>query len=144
MDWCNNYVLVSKSCSSLVNYAVVRCRPFSLQRELSSLHIAAVYIPPSANAKEELTALCGAISDLENKHPAGLIIVAGNFNHANLKAMLPKFHQHVDFETRGAKMLDLAYTTIPSAYRAELRPHLVLLARPDSDVEEKSWSKDRI
>ncbi|KAI4871789.1 hypothetical protein NFI96_020449, partial [Prochilodus magdalenae] len=38
--------------------------------------------------------------------------------------VLPKFHQHVNFATRGANALDLVYTNIPSAYRAEPRPHL--------------------
>ena len=79
-DWCNNSVQVSKSCSSLMEYIVVRCGPFHLLRELSSLHIVAVYISPSANAKEALAALCGAINDLKNKHRKGQIIVAIDFN----------------------------------------------------------------
>ena len=58
-DWCYNSVLISKSCSSLVEYAVVRCRPFYLLRELFSLHIVSVYIPPSANAEEALAVLYG-------------------------------------------------------------------------------------
>ena len=123
-DWCNNSALVSKYCSSLVEYAVVGCRPFYLPREFSSLHVVAVYIPPSANAKDALAALYRAISDLQNTHPEGLLIVAGDFNHANLKTVLPKFHQHVDFATRGASMLDLVYTNVIGAYRAEPRPHL--------------------
>ena len=85
-DCCNNSVLVSKSCSSLVECAVVWCRPFYLQRELSSLHIVALWIPPSAYAEEVLAALYGTITDLENKHPEGLIILTRDFNHANLKA----------------------------------------------------------
>ena len=60
-DWCNNSVLVSKSCSSLVEYAIVRCRPLYLPKELSSLSIVAVYIPPSANAREALATLYRAI-----------------------------------------------------------------------------------
>ena len=123
-DWCNNSVLVFKSCSSLVEYAVVRCRPFYLPRELSSLHIVAVYIPPCANAKKALAALYRAISDHENKHPEGLIIVARDFNHANLKAVLPKFHLHVDFARRGPNMLDLVYSTIPRHTKQSPNPTL--------------------
>ncbi|KAK3522602.1 hypothetical protein QTP86_027163 [Hemibagrus guttatus] len=55
----------------------------------------------------------GAISKLQNAHPDGLFIIAGDFNHANLKSVLPKFHQHVDFATRGVNMLDLVYANIP-------------------------------
>ncbi|KAI4893321.1 hypothetical protein NFI96_028477 [Prochilodus magdalenae] len=65
-----------------------------------------------------------AISGLQNTHPDGLFIVAGDFNHMNLQPVLPKFHQHVNFATRGANALDLVYTNIPSTYRAEPRPYL--------------------
>ncbi|GAA6075769.1 piezo-type mechanosensitive ion channel component 1-like, partial [Tachysurus ichikawai] len=123
-EWCKNSVLVSTYCSSSVEFVTVRCRPFYLPREFTTVYIVGVYIPPSANAKEVLSELYGAISDLQNVHPDGLFIVAGDFNHANLKSVLPKFHQHVDFATRGENTLDLVYTNIPSAYRAEPRPHL--------------------
>lgn len=66
----------------------------------------------------------GAIGELQNTHPDGLFIVAGDFNQVNLKAVLPKFHQHVDFAMRGANKLDLVYTNIPSAYHSEPCPHL--------------------
>ncbi|KAI5099333.1 proline-rich protein 12 isoform X1 [Silurus meridionalis] len=123
-EWCKNSVLVSSYCSSLVEFVTVRCRPFYLPREFTTVYIVGVYIPPSANAKEALSELYGAISDLQNAHPDGLFIIAGDFNHANLKSVLPKLHQHVDFATRGANTLDLVYTNIPGAYRAEPRPHL--------------------
>ncbi|KAK3507001.1 hypothetical protein QTP70_034973 [Hemibagrus guttatus] len=56
--------------------------------------------------------------------PDGLFIIGGDFNHANLKSVLCKFHQHVDFATRGVNALDLVYTNIPSMYCAEPWPHL--------------------
>ncbi|KAK3548250.1 hypothetical protein QTP70_005817 [Hemibagrus guttatus] len=83
-----------------------------------------VYIPPSANAKEALCELYRAISKLQNSHLDGLFIIAGDFNHANLKSVLPKFHQYVNFATRGVNALDLVYTNIPGTYRAEPSPHL--------------------
>ncbi|KAK3533972.1 hypothetical protein QTP70_034978, partial [Hemibagrus guttatus] len=76
-----------------------------------------------ANAKVALCALYGAISELQNAHPDGLFI-AGDFNHANLKSVLPKFHQYVEFATRRVNALDLVNTNIPGAYRAEPHPHL--------------------
>ncbi|KAK3530008.1 hypothetical protein QTP86_009388 [Hemibagrus guttatus] len=57
-------------------------------------------------------------------NPNGLFIIAGDFNQANPKSVLPKFHQHVDFATRGMNTLDLVYTNIPGVYRAEPCPHL--------------------
>ncbi|KAI4884329.1 hypothetical protein NFI96_003223, partial [Prochilodus magdalenae] len=123
-EWCKNSVLVSSYCSPLVEFMVVRCRPFYLPREFTAVLIISVYIPPGATAKDALCELYSAISGLQNTHPDGLFIVAGDFNHVNLKSVLPKFHQHVNFATRGANALDLVYTNIPSAYRAEPRPHL--------------------
>ncbi|KAK3537358.1 hypothetical protein QTP70_008788 [Hemibagrus guttatus] len=107
-----------------VDFVTVRCRPFYLPRDFTTIFIVGVYIPPRANAKEALCELYGAISELQNAHPDGLFIIAGDFNHANLKSVLPKFHQHVDFATRGVNALDLVYTNILCAYRAEPRPQL--------------------
>ncbi|KAI4887034.1 hypothetical protein NFI96_005191 [Prochilodus magdalenae] len=104
-EWCKNSVLVSSYCSPLVEFMVVRCRPFYLPREFTAVLIISVYIPPGANAKAALCELYSAISGLQNTHPDGLFIVAGDFNHVNLKSVLPKFHQHVNFATRGANAL---------------------------------------
>ncbi|KAK3549467.1 hypothetical protein QTP86_001464 [Hemibagrus guttatus] len=108
MEWCKNSVLFSSYCSSLVEFVTVRCRPFYLPCEFTTAFIF-MYIAPSANAKEALCELYGAISELQNAEPDGLFIITGDFNHANLKTVLPKFHQHVDFSTRGTNMLDLVY-----------------------------------
>ncbi|GAA6103466.1 complement C3-like [Tachysurus ichikawai] len=118
-QWCKNSVLVSTYCSSSMEFVTVRCRPFYLPREFTTVFIVGVYIPHSANAKEALSELYGAISDLQNVHPDGLFIIVGD-----LKSVLPKFHQHVDFATRGENTLDLVYRNIPGVYPAEPRPHL--------------------
>lgn len=73
--------------------------------------IITVYIPPGANARVALSELYGAISNLV--HPDGFFIVTGYFNHVNLKRLLPKFHQHVDFATN-AKTLDLILVLHPA------------------------------
>lgn len=124
IEWCKNFVLVSTYCSSLLESMVVRCRPFYLPWEFTTAIVLGVYIPPSANAKEALSVLYGTISKLQNTHPDGLFIVAGDFNHANLRTVLSKFHQNVDFATRGENTLDVVYTNIRGAYRAKPRPHL--------------------
>ncbi len=56
--------------------------------------------------------------------PTAFFIIAGDFNHANLKTVLPKFYQHVNFATRGNNTLDFVYTTEKNAYKAVPRPHL--------------------
>ncbi|KAK0135743.1 hypothetical protein N1851_028366 [Merluccius polli] len=86
----------------------------------------AVYIPPDSKAKEALHELYEAISKLQTTYPEGLFIIAGDFNHANLKSVLPKFYQQVDFPTRGPNILDLVYTNIKSTYKATPLPHFGL------------------
>ncbi|KAK1790105.1 hypothetical protein P4O66_002411 [Electrophorus voltai] len=86
--------------SWVLEFAIIGRRPFYLPREFTSVFIIALYIPPSATTREALQELYGAISELQSVHPDGLFIVAGYFNHANLKSVLPKFHQHVNFATR--------------------------------------------
>ncbi len=65
-EWCNNAAVLSKHCSLLVEFMVVKCRPFYLPREFTAIVIVAVYIPrvqmlrtrfvnctaPSANNKQ--------------------------------------------------------------------------------------------
>ncbi len=123
-EWCNNAAVISKHCSSLVEFMFVKCRPFYLPREFTAIVIAAVYIPPCANAKDALRELYSAISEQQTNNPDGFFIIAGDFNHANLKTVLPKFYQHVNFATRGNNTLDFVYTTGKNAYKAEPRPHL--------------------
>ncbi len=123
-EWCNNTAVLSKHCSSLVEFMFVKCRPFYLPREFTAIVIVTVYIPPCANAKDALRELYSAISEQQTNNPNGFFIISGDFNHANLKTVLPKFYQHVNFATRGNNMLDFVYTTVKNAYKAALRPHL--------------------
>ncbi len=65
-----------------------------------------------------------ALSEQKTNNPGGFFIIASDFNHANLKTVLPKFYQHVNFATRGNNTLDFVYTTVKYAFKAEPRPHL--------------------
>ncbi|KAK3537916.1 hypothetical protein QTP70_024569, partial [Hemibagrus guttatus] len=80
VEWCKNSVLIYSYCSSLMEFVTVGCRPFYLPWEFTTVFIVGVYIPPSANAKEALCELYGAIRELQNAHPDGLFIIAGDFN----------------------------------------------------------------
>ncbi len=113
-EWCNNAAVVLKHCSSLVEFMFVKCRPFYLPREFTAIVIVTVYIPPvqTLNALRELYS---AISEQQTNNPNGFFIIAGDFNHANLKTVLPKFYQHVNFATMGNNTLDFVYTTEKNA-----------------------------
>ncbi len=65
-----------------------------------------------------------SICKQQNKHPESFFIVAGDFNHSCLKAVLPKFYKNVDIKTRKNKTLDQVYTNVPGAYKTYRSPHL--------------------
>ncbi len=64
-EWCNNVAVVSKHCSSLVEFMFVKGRSFNLPREFTAIVIVTVYIPLSANAKR--IASCTAPSANNNQ-----------------------------------------------------------------------------
>lgn len=57
-------------------------------------------------------------------HPEAAFILAGDFNHSNLKTMLPKFHQHFFCNARRNKPLDHVYMNIAGAYTTTHLPYL--------------------
>ncbi len=129
-EWCNNAAVLSKHCSSLVEFMDVECRPFYLPREFTAIVIVAVYIPRVQMLRTRFVNCTGgviwrcALSEQKTNDPGGFFIIASDFNHANLKTVLPKFYQHVNFATRGNNTLDFVYTTVKYAFKAEPRPHL--------------------
>ncbi len=92
-----------------------------------SSHIA-IFLWPISGPHNQLLlgphTIYSAVSEQQTNNPDGFFIIAGDFNHANLKTVLPKFYQHVNFATRGNNTLDFVYTTEKNAYKAEPRPHL--------------------
>ncbi|KAI3351288.1 hypothetical protein L3Q82_005833 [Scortum barcoo] len=49
--WCTATNFIGTYCSPDLEYLAVKCRPFKMARELCSILIVAIYIPPQANAK---------------------------------------------------------------------------------------------
>uniref|UniRef100_A0A8C7YZR7 Reverse transcriptase domain-containing protein n=1 Tax=Oryzias sinensis TaxID=183150 RepID=A0A8C7YZR7_9TELE len=123
-NWCTNSRTVASHCSPDVEYVTVRCSPFYLPREFTVVMATAVYIPPDANANSALGLLHSTISSNQDKYPEAVHIIAGDFNHAELKSVFPMFHQHVKCATRGEKTLDKVYSNIKHGYRAIQLPHL--------------------
>lgn len=120
-SWCTDVEVISRGCSPVLDHLAIKCRLFYSQRELSSVLLTAVYIPPQVRATEALEELYTVISGFEDKYPQAASIVAGDFNHCNLKAILPKYHQHVSCPTR--KILHHCYSTMKGAYKSIPRPH---------------------
>lgn len=87
---CTNTVTVDSHCSLDLEYVTVKCRPIYLPRESTVIMVTAVYIPPDANAKAACSHLYSSISSQQSTYPDTVHIIAGDFNHADLKAVLPK------------------------------------------------------
>ncbi len=117
-SWCTDVEVISRCSSPVLEHLTIKCRPFYSPRELPSVLITAVYIPPQAKAAEALEELYTAISGYEDKYLQAVSIVAGDFNHCSLKSVLPKYYQHISCPTRGDKILDHFYSTIKGAYRS--------------------------
>ncbi|KAK0135553.1 hypothetical protein N1851_028598 [Merluccius polli] len=95
--WCQDAVVVCRHCSPLAEFMIIKCRPFYLPREFSAILLVAVYIPPSGNNNDRdkaMSELYSVISDQQTAQPDGLLIVAGDFNHANLKTVFPHTFLH--------------------------------------------------
>ncbi len=70
--WCRDAVVVCKHCSPLVEFMIIKCRPFYLLREYTAILLIAVYIPPSSNninRSEALHDLYQHISEQQTAHP---------------------------------------------------------------------------
>ncbi len=122
--WCDprNISILSCSCSPHLEHLSIICRPFYLPREFSSIVVTAVYIPPQADTSLALSKLHDVLSGYINKHPDAVFIIAGDYNKAKVKKVMPNFHQHISCPTRGPNKLDHCYTQFKNAYKAHSLP----------------------
>ncbi len=141
--WCDprNIFILSCSCSPHLEHLSIICRPFYLPREFSSIVVTAVYIPPQADTSLALSKLHDVLSGYINKHPDAACIITGDFNKANLRQVMPNFHQHISCPTRGPNTLDHCYTQFKNANKARSLPafgksdHATIFLTP----EYKQW-----
>ncbi|KAK3538106.1 hypothetical protein QTP70_029822 [Hemibagrus guttatus] len=80
--------------------------------------------PEGVHCDHDYCCLHNSICSQQCTYPDAVHIIAGDFNHADLKAVLPKFYQHVKCATRGANTLDKVYSNIKLGYRVRPLPHL--------------------
>lgn len=113
--WCTNATVTERHCSADLEFIALRCRPFYLLCEFTVVFVIAVYIPPSADTNTALSILLKTIEKLQSVHPDGIFIVAGDFNHVNMRTVLPNFYQHVTCPTREGKTLDHVHSNVRGA-----------------------------
>ena len=89
-------------CSPDLEYLAVGCCPLYLPWEFTVVTITAVYVPTDAYTTTASGYLLTIISKQQLDHPDRVFVIAGDFDKANLKTVLPKFHQHVHCPTRGS------------------------------------------
>ncbi|KAI4896057.1 hypothetical protein NFI96_010382 [Prochilodus magdalenae] len=116
-------VVMVTYCSADLEFLIIKCRPVYLPCEFNCVFAGIVYVPPDANANAAMEVLCAAIGKLQTDQANGAFIVAGDFNHSNLRSGLPKFFQNVSCTTRGHRTLDTVYTNVANAYKATPLPH---------------------
>ena len=145
-NWCSDVEIISSDCSPSLEHIMIRCRPFYLPREFTSVVLTAVYVPAHADNNTALEELYGVIERTETSRPEAAFIVAGDFNSANMKKVLPKYYQHVSCPTRGGNTLDHVYSPFRNGYKALPRPpfgksdHVSLLLLP---VYRQRLKRDR-
>ncbi|KAJ8019291.1 hypothetical protein HOLleu_42192 [Holothuria leucospilota] len=110
--------IISNGCTADLEYITIKCRLYYLPREFSSVTLTSLYIHPKADTVVALNIIAYVISEYENRDPDTLSIIAGDFNQANLKTVLPSFKQHVTCPTRGQRTIDHCYCKVKSAYKA--------------------------
>eukprot|EP00061_Rhincodon_typus_P013098 g39263.t1 len=121
------YLLINTSCCSdvttLASYCfpgleclTVKYHPYYLPSKFTSVTLTAVYIAPHAEVKSALDKVYNSTNSLETEYPKALFIIAGDFNQANLKNVLPKHYQYAPCSTRGPNIPDHCYTTIKDAF----------------------------
>ncbi len=143
--WCDprNISILSRSCSPHLEHLSIICCPFYLPREFPAIIATAVYIPPQADTGLALSKLHDEISGYINKHPDAASIIAGDFNKANLRKVMPNFHQHVSCPTRGPNTLDHCYTQFKNAYKARSLPAFGKSDRLQASLDDVDWDMFR-
>jgi hypothetical protein len=95
----------------------------STKRILFDYNHSHVY-PPQAGTSTALKELRWTLCKLETTYPDAAFILAGDFNKANLKTMLPKFYQHIECATKLAAFWIIATLT----FATHTKPSLALLS----------------
>ena len=79
--WCTNSTKLTQLCSPHLDYLTVKCRPSFLPRELASVIMICVYIPPEAYANTTIAQLSNYVSSVISSrftpgHSSQLVVVA--------------------------------------------------------------------
>lgn len=88
----------------------ITCHTFYLPQEFTLVVFKAVHVLPQVDTDTAISELHKVISSYLANYSDAALIVAGDFNHANLKEVIPEFIQHIDCYSRGERILDHGYS----------------------------------
>jgi hypothetical protein len=90
-NWCadSSVVEVSTHCSPVLEYLIIKYRPYYLPKEFSAVVLTIVYIPPqyNKNNKLALNELYKSIKKQEDVHPVAAFLVVGSFYSRVIKTL---------------------------------------------------------
>lgn len=109
---------LSSGCSPHLEFLSIKCHPFYLPREFTSVIATVVYIPPQADTGMAWSELHDVLSSFQNKDSGAALIVAGDFNKVNFGQVMPNFYQHVSCLSRGDRIFDHCYMPYKQGYEA--------------------------
>ena len=84
--------------------------------------------------------IADAIYDLQLTAADAPCVIAGDFNHCDLRKIIPSLRQYVSFPTRKNSTIDICYGNIPHAYKSY---HLPPIGNSDHDTVNSYLVKTR-
>ncbi len=132
MVWPQDISSLSRSCSPHLEHLSIICRPFYLPRRVLRGHR---YLPFTSHHRQTRAWLClnftmWSAATLTTSRRC--FYHRGDFNKANLRQVMPNFHQHVSCPTRGPNTLDHCYSQLRTPTRPVHYLPLVSLTTPPS------------
>lgn len=125
--WCTDVTVHERTCTPLYDFLSISLRPFYLPREFSKLVVCVAYVPlyvPSEKTKTVASAISASVSALQSQYPDAPVLIMGDLNACTLVSELPSLQQYVTCPTRGRKIIDVCYGSIPNAYSCQPLPQL--------------------
>lgn len=156
--WGTDATVLASRWSPDLEMLSIKVRLFYLPWEFRSV-ILTVYILPHTEKMETLGRLYSTNNRLEIAHPEAFIVVE-DFNRVNMRKVLAKFYQHINFHTQGNQTLDHCFSILKDSYKPLPCPtfgkgvHISILVLPayrkclklEKTVfrEVHKWSEDAI
>eukprot|EP00745_Piridium_sociabile_P040895 TRINITY_DN7963_c0_g1_i8.p1 TRINITY_DN7963_c0_g1~~TRINITY_DN7963_c0_g1_i8.p1 ORF type:complete len:536 (+),score=69.46 TRINITY_DN7963_c0_g1_i8:209-1816(+) len=165
--WCDsaNVCVKKRVCTHELELISVSLRPRYLPREFGRIFVTVVYAPVfnQSSAARAGQTIAAVVRDLQLISADAPCFIVGDFNHCNLRKVLPSFKQYVTCPTRCDRTIDLCYASygnIPHAFKSFPLPpvglsdhdtvHLIPAYRPKIQTEPvvkksvKVWTTESV